>query len=108
MERDGLLKRTALACGWLTGIAQVKEATPPSNTTTHHAHNDWRGAIRGEYLTAGRKWWSFCPVWHTGQALKALCLAHPFLKEPQILDAARLLTATQSTDPLVTSPLRRT
>lgn len=80
-----------LACDWLIEKAMV---------TTKHldlsggafqfagGYQDWRGAFRGEYAAAQRRWDVFGPVWHGGQAVKALVLAHGALGEPLYLQKA--------------------
>jgi len=93
MERKELMERLELACNWLTDIAQVKTKIPArKNVSRRHAHKYWKGAIKGEYSAANKQWGFFCPVWHTGQAVKALCAAYPLLKEKKILASARLGT----------------
>lgn len=80
-----------LACRWLTDIAQVKnERLGEENNSLRHSHADWRGAIRGEYRVATRKWDFFCPIWHTGQAVAALVAAHRVLGDDRLIDAAGL------------------
>jgi hypothetical protein len=80
------------ACDWLINIAQVKTPSLPPDTadSTNHKHPDWRGAIRGEYSVSKKQWDFFCPVWHTGQAVKALVLAGDYFKKESYLSAARL------------------
>ena len=79
------------ACDWLVDVAQVKtrELTVEVNSMKH-PYADWRGAIRGEYSAAKREWSFFCPIWHTGQAVKALMMASRVLKDSRYVDAARL------------------
>lgn len=79
------------ACSWLTDIAQIKrqQLTDVQNSKNYEYQN-WRGALRNEYSAATRQWDSFAPVWHTGQAVKALCKAYQVLGDPALLQAARL------------------
>ncbi len=71
-----LKERLALACRWLTDVAQVTDAADITDDhRRRHRHQHWTGAIRGEYRASERKWSFFCPVWHTGQAVKALVMA---------------------------------
>lgn len=87
---DKLLQGLRLGCSWLTDIAQMSSDTLTSENNSHHLrHTSWRGAIRGEYHPATRQWDFFCPIWHTGQAIKALVMAHSVLKEGELLTAAR-------------------
>ncbi|HEX7010869.1 MAG TPA: hypothetical protein VF184_12875, partial [Phycisphaeraceae bacterium] len=46
--------------------------------------------IRGEYHAGQKRWWFSCPLWHTGQAVKALLLASQRLQEPRFLEGAQL------------------
>jgi rhamnogalacturonyl hydrolase YesR len=86
-----LKKSIALACEWLTDVAQVKEVElPPEQNPRGLKHNNWQGAIRGEYSAATRSWDTFCPMWHTGQAIKALVMAWQVLQDDSLLDAAKL------------------
>ncbi|MCK5120014.1 MAG: hypothetical protein KAQ78_10535, partial [Candidatus Latescibacteria bacterium] len=76
MERKRLEESLTSACEWLVNVAQVKEEVPPNHVRTHHKHTYWKGAIKGEYSVKDSQWSFFCPVWHTGQAVKALVMAH--------------------------------
>jgi rhamnogalacturonyl hydrolase YesR len=79
MDTQILNERLLLACRWLTDVAQVKnEELYPTETRVHH-HKTWSGAMRGEYRVSNREWGFFCPVWHTGQAVKALVMASEFV-----------------------------
>lgn len=91
-ELDSLC-RAALkpACRWLTDVAQVKsDRISPDENAINLAHRHWRGAIRGEYDVAARRWDFFCAMWHTGQAIKSLVLAHRALGDASLLSAAKL------------------
>jgi len=89
MESERLAESLSLASEWLVRIAQVKEEVPTGNVRTHHKHTYWRGAIKGEYSVKDKEWSFFAPVWHTGQAVKALVMAHKVLKEDWLLEAAK-------------------
>ncbi|MCM8778059.1 MAG: hypothetical protein NC905_07385 [Candidatus Omnitrophica bacterium] len=81
------------ACKWLTEIAQKKEENlipEIEKDTQEHRQKTWKGCIRGEYSPHEKKWDFFCPIWHTGQAIKSLVLAYHILKDEKLLDAARL------------------
>ncbi|MBN2153340.1 MAG: hypothetical protein JW839_17940, partial [Candidatus Lokiarchaeota archaeon] len=90
---DTLKYALELAVDWITDVAQVKtEKLTIEHDSANHKHIYWKGAIRGEYSPANRKWDFFCPCWHTGQAIKALAMASstPGLKgRGKTLDAAR-------------------
>jgi len=86
----GLDQAVVHACDWLTDISQVQtEQLTIEENRLGHCHRNWRGAFRGEYSLAERKWWFFCPTWHTGQAVKALVSAWKLNNNPQYLDSAR-------------------
>jgi hypothetical protein len=90
-SRTALIDSVRHATTWLTQIAQVQDASIPSDINPRRlAHRCWRGAIRGDYSVATRQWGFFCPVWHTGQAIKSLCQASAVLEDETLLDAARL------------------
>ena len=91
--KERLPESIRLACDWLSDIAQVKcehAADDPYHPEVRHIHEYWRGAIKGEYTHGTGQWSFFCPVWHTGQAVKALVLAYRLSGEQKHLDAARL------------------
>jgi len=91
---DARVLRASLeeACRWVTNVAQLTADKPDSEGETRSlAHRSWRGAIRGEYNAATRRWGFFCPVWHTGQAVAALTLAGQVLgNKSWLLDSAGL------------------
>jgi hypothetical protein len=82
-------KSLRLACSWLTEVAQVRDTPEMCDRAFRFNYSAWRGCIRGEYSAAKREWDVFCPVWHTGQAVKALVLASHVLGE-ELLTGARL------------------
>lgn len=86
-----LLESVNLACSWLMDVAQVKaDHLTIAKNKKGFKYDTWKGVIRGEY-SAGRKEWDFfCPIWHTGQAVKALVQAYKITKEKKHLQAARL------------------
>ena len=91
LDRAVLLRSVAAACDWITGVAQMHADTLSGERNSHKLeHQHWRGALRGEYRASTREWDFFCPVWHTGQGIKALVWAARALDRPDLLDAARL------------------
>lgn len=89
IDRKKLHDSLILACDWLTNTAQWKAPVLPDEfNRTGLKHNDWTGAIRGEYFADGRQWDMYCPVWHTGQAVKSLVWAWRVLQNDSLLDAA--------------------
>jgi hypothetical protein len=91
LDRAVLADAATAACDWITDVAQVKADALSGEQNTHKLeHQHWRGAVRGEYRASTRQWDFFCPVWHTGQAIKALVWAAQAFNRPALLDAARL------------------
>ena len=74
---------------WLTEVACNTDDTPVGAKGRAMPIRHWKGAIRGEYHAATGEWDSFCPVWHTGQAVKAVVLAAEALEKPELLEAGR-------------------
>lgn len=87
VDRRQLRDALELALEWLTGVAMVRDEADV-DFFPRSSYVRWRGAIRGEYRAAERRWGMYCPVWHTGQAVKALCLAAGALKRPELLKTA--------------------
>lgn len=94
-----LRKRLVLGLDWLVDLALKREVElTGERNLTGLRHESYRGAIRGEYKAATREWGFYAPVWHSGQALKALVGATqlPFLADrpalqEKYLAAARLI-----------------
>ena len=85
----GLEDALYAACDWLTGVSQVKTETIPSSINKRGLlHENWKGAFRGEYTVATRTWHFFCPIWHGGQAVKALTFAYELTRNKEYLDSA--------------------
>ena len=89
MNSDTLKEHLGLAVQWLTQVACSREDDPIGPKGRLMPTTRWRGAIRGEYRVSTREWDSFCPVWHTGQAVKALVLASEALGRAELLDEAK-------------------
>ncbi|OGV53520.1 MAG: hypothetical protein A2017_15940 [Lentisphaerae bacterium GWF2_44_16] len=87
-DEEKLRERLRLACEWISDIAQVKSENDP--VEKRHLQKKWTGAVKGEYSVANSKWSFFCPVWHSGQAVKSLTMAYAILNEKKFLDAAVL------------------
>ena len=79
----------ANAVKWLTDIATVKNNQPIGVHGAKMPISFWNGAMRGEYNVASRQWECLCPVWHTGQAVKALVMAAEILNDAQLLEDAK-------------------
>ena len=91
LDHAALTRAVTSACDWITDVAQMKTDTLSSEQNSHKLeHQHWRGALRGEYRASTRQWDFFCPVWHSGQAIKSLVWAAQAFNRPELLDAARL------------------
>jgi hypothetical protein len=90
IDRENLRTSLESACEWIVDIAQVKtdELIFEKNKYNLH-HRKWKGAVRGEYSAAKAEWDFFCPIWHTGQCVKALVSAYNVLKDERLLEAAK-------------------
>lgn len=95
-----LTERMALAASWISNIAMVK--SEDDCAVRRHKHDRWVGAVKGEYSAAKKEWSFFCPVWHTGQAVKSLAEAYKATGEIKFLNAAKsgaaFITANQITN----------
>jgi hypothetical protein len=88
-----LIDSLKMALSWLEDIAQVKDNKAVGKHGEAMPISFWNGAIRGEYSARAREWDSFCPTWHTGQAVKALTMAYQTLGDQRYLDAAEFSAA---------------
>lgn len=89
MERNRLLESLTRACEWLVKVAQVKEESPTGNIKVRHKHIFWKGVIKGEYSVKDKEWGFYGPIWHTGQAVKALIMAYKIIKKDWLLEGAK-------------------
>jgi len=87
IDRNSLQESLRAALSWLGDRAQVQDEADPVEKRHHQL--SWKGAIKGEYGAALHKWHFFCPVWHTGQAVKAFTLGYRVLGDPRFLKNAR-------------------
>ena len=83
-----LLEHLNLALRWLANTACNRENRPIGSFGAALPYREWRGAMRGEYCAATGIWDSFCPYWHTGQAMKAFVAAAQRLRQPELLSQA--------------------
>jgi len=79
----------ANAVNWLTEIATVKNNQPIGDHGAEMPITFWDGAIREKYHVAFKQWDCLCPIWHTGQAVKALVVAAEMLNKPELLEDAK-------------------
>ena len=87
-----MINSVRMACDWLMDMAQVQTDYLPPDTEDLNGfgYASWKGSIRGEYSVAEKKWGYFCPIWHTGQAVKSLVLAAEFLNDDKYMQAAKM------------------
>lgn len=89
IEREKLLDSITRACTWLTDISQIQTERIPTECLHYSPmQKSWKGSFRGEYNAGKQQWGMFCPVWHSGQAAKALCMAYQLTGEKKWLDSA--------------------
>ncbi len=84
-----LKTRIESAVSWLVDIAQIKDARAWGVRSARMPYTFWNGAIRGEYKAADKTWDCYCPIWHTGQAIKSLVMASDALNRPELLEDAK-------------------
>lgn len=78
------------ACLWIVEVAQVNSPEQADvGRGKSLGYKKWQGAIRGEYHVATHAWDFYCPVWHTGQAVKALVMASKVLGDGVLEGAIR-------------------
>ncbi|OHB53510.1 MAG: hypothetical protein A2Y12_18025 [Planctomycetes bacterium GWF2_42_9] len=91
-QKNDLIEPMQMACDWLSDIAQIKHkkiADEGDNVASLFKYDDYRGALKGEYLPAYKMWSDFCPIWHTGQAVVALLEAYKILKDEKLITSAK-------------------
>ncbi len=72
---------------WLAKIARVRSEADRFEDPRRYPHPNYAGAIRNEYDTRTGTWYLNGPVWHTGQAIRSLLVAHRHSPDPSLLDA---------------------
>ncbi|MDD3694429.1 MAG: hypothetical protein PHG44_00495 [Lentisphaeria bacterium] len=85
-DLETLQKSLQAAFFWLGEKAQLRDEAETMKKRHHQL--SWKGAIKGEYSVASQQWSFFCPVWHTGQAVKAFTLGYQALKDRSLLQYA--------------------
>ncbi len=89
LDKSKLKDSLALACSWITDCAMNHEASvQPEVNRWLYDFSSWKGSLR-EYDATERQWISYGPVWHTGQAVKALVLAYHVLGDKKLLESAK-------------------
>ncbi len=102
-DRAAWVASLRAACRWLTDVSMVRTDTlPKAQNPYDYDYASWRGAVR-EYDTRHGQWLVFGPVWHTGQAVKALAMAGRLLGDQALIqaaiDAAGFVRRAQINDP---------
>lgn len=72
---------------WLARTALVNSLEDKFEDPRSYPSTDYRGAVRNEYDTKSAKWLINGPVWHTGQAIRALLIAWHRTNDSLLLDA---------------------
>lgn len=72
---------------WLAQVARVKSLDDQFLDPRSYPTADYIGAIRNEYDTKSRTWSVNGPVWHTGQAVRALLIAYRHTRDLSLRDA---------------------
>lgn len=89
-DRARLAAAMKLSCEWLKDRSQLREEPSASPDTFYlHPQTRWKGTFR-EYDPAAAAWKYYAPCWHTGQAVKALVMAHRLFPNEGYLASARL------------------
>ncbi|CAN5775813.1 hypothetical protein BH23CHL5_BH23CHL5_06360 [soil metagenome] len=73
--RDAYVKAVVAAANWLSEVAQIGSSTQAFENPAAYPHRSFIGGFRTEYDTSTRRWWVNGPVFHAGQAIRALLVA---------------------------------
>ena len=89
LDKSLMKDSLTLACLWITdiGMNHQLDIQPEANKWLYN-FSSWKGSML-EYDVREKNWVVYAPIWHTGQAVKALVLAYRVLKDKQLLDFAR-------------------
>jgi hypothetical protein len=81
------------AANWLAHTARVTSPDDPLTDPRDYPvpEGGYFGAVRNEYDTKTRTWYLNGPVWHTGQAIRAVLIARHYTDDDALLDAARAM-----------------
>ena len=71
------------ACHWTTERSMMRSVEYAESGAYEHVnrYKDWRGAFRGEYNAATKRWDVYAPTWHGGQGVKGLAYRNPLAPE---------------------------
>ncbi|MFN8474479.1 MAG: hypothetical protein U0822_19970 [Anaerolineae bacterium] len=76
---------------WLAHTARIQSPDDTFEDPFAYPVIDYLGAVRTEYDTKRRTWYLNGPVWHTGQAIRAVLIAYYRSGDAALLDAARAM-----------------
>lgn len=76
---------------WLSDVARVQSPDDHFTDLYNYPVVGYTGAVRNEYDTKTRSWYLNGPVWHTGQAIRAVLLSYSRSGDQSLLDAARAM-----------------
>jgi hypothetical protein len=92
VNEDKIKESVLNAANWITDIAIVKDDDISSyNNSKNLEHIYWKGAVKGEYHAGKKQWDFFCPIWHGGQAIKALIKVYKLFNDKKYLESAKLI-----------------
>ena len=77
---------------WLAHTARVVSPADQFDDPRAYPHQNYDGAVRTEYDTKTRRWEINGPVWHTGQAIRSLLIAHRRTGDASLLEASRAMS----------------
>jgi rhamnogalacturonyl hydrolase YesR len=87
------VERLLHAAHWLAEVARIRSEADTFEDPHEYPTPGYLGAVRNEYDTKTRVWYLNGPVWHTGQALRAVLIGWRRSGEVSLLDAARAMGA---------------
>ena len=89
VDRRSVCERALVrGADWIVGQAQVRGAAQTFENPSRYPHGDYTGAMRTEYDTTTGIWSINGPVFHTGQAIRALLVAEARTDDARYREAA--------------------
>ncbi len=85
---DRYLEAVLAAASWLTDVAQIGSSSDSFDNPAAYPHRRFVGGFKTEYDTSTRRWWVNGPVFHAGQAIRALLVAAEVTGERRFRDSA--------------------
>ncbi len=96
LQNYKLEQRILLALNWLSDIAlKTEEQLTIELNPLKLEHKTYKGAIKNEYVVSSKTWQFHAPVWHTGQAIKAMVAATKLKLVDTNLDTKKYLTIAE-------------